>query len=233
MNFLSSLAKSAGGQSADEPKKTAGEEASTTDLFSSAKVLAEAAQSQFNKDSGKIDNKKVAAAAADVLDAAQKYGKLDETQGVGQYVEKAETYLHEYGSANPSTTTDAAAAKAPAAAPDTEETKAPAPAPAAADTEETKAPAPAPAAADTEETKPPAPAAVDTEETKPPAPADTEEPPAPAPVPAPAPEEKGEGYGQYVKMAEGFLKPGDGESAKASEGGSDYLKMAGDFLGKK
>ncbi|MCE7766885.1 hypothetical protein GQL56_30125, partial [Pseudomonas putida] len=70
MNFLSSLAKSAGGQSADEPKKTAGEEASTADLFSSAKVLAEAAQSQFNKDSGNVDNKKVAAAAADVLDAA-------------------------------------------------------------------------------------------------------------------------------------------------------------------
>nr|XP_018631997.1 nodulin-related protein 1-like isoform X2 [Nicotiana tomentosiformis] len=185
MNFLSSLAKSAGGQSADEPKKTAGEEASTTDLFSSAKVLAEAAQSQFNKDSGKVDNKKVAEAAADVLDAAQKYGKLDETQGVGQYVEKAETYLHQYGSANPSTTTDAAAAKPPAAAPDTEETKAPAP--------------------------------------------------ASAPAPAPAEEEKGEGYGQYVKMAEGFLKPGDGESAKASEGGSgpDYLKLAGDFLGKK
>ncbi|XP_009621118.1 nodulin-related protein 2-like [Nicotiana tomentosiformis] len=207
MNFLSSLAKSAGGQSADEPKKTAGEEASTTDLFSSAKVLAEAAQSQFNKDSGKVDNKKVAEAAADVLDAAQKYGKLDETQGVGQYVEKAETYLHQYGSANPSTTTDAAAAKPPAAAPDTEETKAPAPAPAAADTEETK----------------------------PPAPADTEEPKASAPAPAPAEEEKGEGYGQYVKMAEGFLKPGDGESAKASEGGSgpDYLKLAGDFLGKK
>lgn len=102
MNFISSLAKTASGESADEPKKAGGEESgSTTELFASAKVLADAAQSQFNKDSGKIDNKKVAEAAADVLDAAQKYGKLDETQGVGQYVEKAETYLHKYGSDSP------------------------------------------------------------------------------------------------------------------------------------
>ncbi|MCD7456866.1 hypothetical protein HAX54_033349 [Datura stramonium] len=138
MNFLSSLAKSAGGESTDEPKKSAGEESpSTTGLFASAKVLADAAQSQFNKDSAKVDNKKVAEAAADVLDAAQKYGKLDETQGIGQYVEKAETYLHQYGSAAP------ADAKPPAAAP--EETKAPAPASApqpASEPEPEPAPAP-------------------------------------------------------------------------------------------
>ncbi|CAN4124565.1 unnamed protein product [Withania somnifera] len=123
MNFLSSLTKATGGESTDESKKAAGDESgSTAELFSSAKVLAEAAQSQLNKDSAPIDNKKVAEAAADVLDAAQKYGKLDETQGIGQYVEKAETYLHKYGSDTPA----AAVEKPPAAAP--EETKAPAPA---------------------------------------------------------------------------------------------------------
>ncbi|KAL3336523.1 hypothetical protein AABB24_029258 [Solanum stoloniferum] len=148
MNFLSSLAKSAG--AGDEPKKAGEESGSTTELFASAKVLADAAQSQFNKDSDKIDNKKVAEAAADVLDAAQKYGKLDETQGIGQYVEKAETYLHQYGGD-----------KAPAAAPVAEEAKAPAPAPESAPVVE-----------------------------------------------------------------------GDKEEEKKS-GGADYLKMAGDFLGKK
>ncbi|XP_015076969.1 nodulin-related protein 1 [Solanum pennellii] len=124
MNFLSSLAKSAG--AGDDSKKAGEESGSTTELFASAKVLADAAQSQFNKDSEKIDNKKVAEAAADVLDAAQKYGKLDETQGIGQYVEKAQTYLHQYGGD-----------KAPAAAPVAEEAKAPAPAP-----ESNPAPAP-------------------------------------------------------------------------------------------
>lgn len=35
-------------------------------------------------------------AAANLLDAAQIYGKLDKTAGVGSYVEKAENYLREY-----------------------------------------------------------------------------------------------------------------------------------------
>ncbi|KAK4376616.1 hypothetical protein RND71_002912 [Anisodus tanguticus] len=165
MNFLSSLAKGAAGDSTDESKKTTGEESgSTTELFANAKVLAEAAQSQFNKDGAKVDNKKVAEAAADVLDAAQKYGKLDETQGVGQYVEKAETYLHQYGSG-----TGTAAEKPPTTVPDTEETPALAPAPASEL--------------------------------------------APAPAPAPVAE-------------------GEHEEEKKS-GGADYLKMAGDFFGKK
>ncbi|KAJ8547994.1 hypothetical protein K7X08_021230 [Anisodus acutangulus] len=158
MNFLSSLAKGAGGESTDEPKKSAGKESgSTTELFASAKMLAEAAQSQLNKDGAKVDNKKVAEAAADVLDAAQKYGKLDETQGVGQYIEKTETYLHQYGSG-----TGTAAEKPPAAAADAEETNAPVPA-----SESTLAP----------------------------------------------------------------VAEGDKEVKKS--GGADYLKMAGDFLGKK
>ncbi|KAM3304331.1 nodulin-related protein 2 [Capsicum chacoense] len=165
MNILSKLTKSAGGDSTDDTKKADGstESGSTTELFASAKVLAEAAQSQFNKDSSSapIDNKKVAEAAADVLDAAQKYGKLDETQGVGQYVEKAETYLHQYGSGG----------STPASAP-------------AAAAEEKAAPAAAP------------------EET---------EAPAPASQPEPFPQEE----------------------EKKSEGGADYLKMAGDFLSKK
>jgi len=38
----------------------------------------------------------VADAAGDLLDAAGKYGKLDEQKGIGQYVDKAADYLHQY-----------------------------------------------------------------------------------------------------------------------------------------
>ncbi|XP_028762043.1 nodulin-related protein 1 [Neltuma alba] len=70
---------------------------STSELMSSAKVVAEAAQSGFGKESGSVDKAKVAEAAGDLLGAARQYGKLDE-KGVGQYVEKAEDYLEKYGS---------------------------------------------------------------------------------------------------------------------------------------
>ena len=75
--------------------------------MSSAKIVAGAAQSTFNKDpDNQADKGKVAGAAGDLLEAASHYGKLDENKTYGQYVEKAENYLHQYGSSQ-STTTDA------------------------------------------------------------------------------------------------------------------------------
>ncbi|XVE91580.1 hypothetical protein REPUB_Repub01dG0021900 [Reevesia pubescens] len=73
-----------------DPKPTSSE------LLSSAKLVAEAAKSTVNNQSDKVDKGKVAGATADLLDAGQDYGKLDEEKGIGQYVEKAETYLHQY-----------------------------------------------------------------------------------------------------------------------------------------
>ena len=73
---------------------------SHTELLASAKVLAEAAQSSVQNKA--VDKAKVAEAADDVLHAASQYGKLEE-KGYGQYVEKAETYLHgQFNSGDPS-----------------------------------------------------------------------------------------------------------------------------------
>ncbi|KAL4363088.1 hypothetical protein GQ457_04G010890 [Hibiscus cannabinus] len=83
------------------------------DLFSSAKTVADAAKSTFNNESDKVDKGKVAGAAADLLGAAENYGKLDKNTGVGQYVDKAENYLHEYQASNQS-------GSAPAAKPESE-----------------------------------------------------------------------------------------------------------------
>ncbi|XWS34164.1 hypothetical protein CRYUN_Cryun21dG0016700 [Craigia yunnanensis] len=80
---------------------------SSSDLFSSAKLLAGAAKSSFSNESDKVDKAKVAGAAADLLDAAQDYGKLDKDKGIGQHIEKAENYLHQYetsGQPAPTTT---------------------------------------------------------------------------------------------------------------------------------
>ncbi|XVE91579.1 hypothetical protein REPUB_Repub01dG0021800 [Reevesia pubescens] len=72
-----------------DPKSTSSE------LLSSAKLGADSAKSTFNTESDKVV-KKVAGAGADLLGAARDYGKLDKEKGVGQYVQKAETYLHQY-----------------------------------------------------------------------------------------------------------------------------------------
>lgn len=74
--------------------------ASNAELMASAKVVAEAAQAAARNESDKLDKAKVAGAAADILDAASRYGKLDEKSGVGQYLEKAENYLHKYETSN-------------------------------------------------------------------------------------------------------------------------------------
>ena len=105
MNFLSSFAK--GGDSKDD--KTDGEK-SSSDLFASARVVAEAAQAQFGNEPEKCDKVKAAGAGADLLDAASSYGKLDETKGVGKYVDQAEGYLRQYSASS------TPAAPAPAAA---------------------------------------------------------------------------------------------------------------------
>ncbi|KAG8366419.1 hypothetical protein BUALT_Bualt17G0077700 [Buddleja alternifolia] len=92
MDFLSNLAKG------DKPKPTSDQPNNPDhqpkpDLLSSAKVVAEAAQAHLGNEPAKYDKAKVAGAAADILDAAEKYGKIDEKQGVGKYVEQAEDYL--------------------------------------------------------------------------------------------------------------------------------------------
>ncbi|KAL0363879.1 UNVERIFIED_CONTAM: Nodulin-related protein 1 [Sesamum angustifolium] len=102
MNFLSSLAKGES-KSDDSDQKP--------DLFASAKLVADAAQAQFSNEPDKYDKAKVAGATADLLDAASQYGKLDETKGVGKYVDQAENYLRQYD------TTSTTAAPAPAPAP--------------------------------------------------------------------------------------------------------------------
>ncbi|ONK60078.1 uncharacterized protein A4U43_C08F13950 [Asparagus officinalis] len=68
---------------------------STTEVLSSAKALADAAQASLKHEA--VDKAKVAEAADDLVHAADQYGKLEE-KGYGQYVEKAETYVHKYGS---------------------------------------------------------------------------------------------------------------------------------------
>ena len=84
---------------AEEAPKTTGEAhapKSTSELMESARTVAEAAQFACTQQTDKIDKAKVAGAAEDVLEATKSYGKLDDNSGVGQYVDKAEGYLHKY-----------------------------------------------------------------------------------------------------------------------------------------
>ncbi|KAK7400686.1 hypothetical protein VNO78_11947 [Psophocarpus tetragonolobus] len=98
-------AEAAAGETVEKAEAAAGEtvekaaaatEHSTTELVASAKMVAEAAQSALKNEGDKVDKGKVAEAAGDLLDAAAKYGKLDEQKGIGQYVEKAADYLHQF-----------------------------------------------------------------------------------------------------------------------------------------
>ncbi|KAK6931298.1 hypothetical protein RJ641_003091 [Dillenia turbinata] len=68
---------------------------SSSELLSSAKYLADAAKSTFSHESDKLDHGRAAGAAADLLEAASHYGKLEE-KSFGKYVEQAEDYLHKY-----------------------------------------------------------------------------------------------------------------------------------------
>jgi len=68
------------------------------DLFSSSKLVTDAAASVFqHKNTDNIDKKEVAGTAADILHAASSYGKLED-KPAGQYIEKAEGYLKKFSS---------------------------------------------------------------------------------------------------------------------------------------
>ncbi|TKV94248.1 hypothetical protein SEVIR_9G281400v4 [Setaria viridis] len=109
------------------------------DLFSSGKLVVEAATSVFQKKSAdNIDKKEVAGAAAEILHAASSYGKL-EGKPAGQYIEKAEGYLKEFGT-RPTAGAEKPAGDAPAPAPAGDAPKPAEPA------EAPKEPAPAPPA---------------------------------------------------------------------------------------
>lgn len=120
MDFLSNLTKHDDGQAQkkqdakddDDQSKKAAESAanaaaadalhtSKSDLVHSAQVVADAAQAHFRGEPGKFDKGEVAGAAADLLNAAAEYGKLDDTQGIGKYVDKAEDYLRQYKGSHP------------------------------------------------------------------------------------------------------------------------------------
>ncbi|ERN10300.1 hypothetical protein AMTRI_Chr10g920 [Amborella trichopoda] len=69
--------------------------ASGSELFSSAKVVADAAKSAMSHKTENLNKGKVAGAAADLVEAASHYGKLEQ-KSIGKYLGKAETYLHNY-----------------------------------------------------------------------------------------------------------------------------------------
>lgn len=84
---------------------------SKSELMSSAKLVADAAKAKLHHDPKQFEKSELAGAAADLLNAASQYGKLEET-GIGKFVGKAETYLHKYETSHHSTTTATAAATA-------------------------------------------------------------------------------------------------------------------------
>ncbi|CAJ2648084.1 unnamed protein product [Trifolium pratense] len=73
-----------------------GQNYSSGELFSSAKVLSEAAQSVYNHEPGKVNKAKVAVAASNILGATG----VDENKGFGMYVDKAADYLNKHDSSS-------------------------------------------------------------------------------------------------------------------------------------
>jgi hypothetical protein len=108
MNFISDQVKKLSSSTPEEPDhnkpvegtETATRPATNAELMASAKVVAEAAQAAARNESDKLDKGKVAGASADILDAAEKYGKFDEKSSTGQYLDKAEKYLNDYESSH-------------------------------------------------------------------------------------------------------------------------------------
>lgn len=77
---------------------------SKSELMSSAKLVADAAKAKLHHEpNSKVDKSELAGAAADLLNAASQYGKLEE-KGIGKFVGKAETYLHKYETSHSTTT---------------------------------------------------------------------------------------------------------------------------------
>lgn len=93
MNILSKLSGSTDKPQDQNPDHN---NTSASDVMSRAKLVADAAKSSFNSGGEAVDKGKVAGATADLLGTASDYGKLDETKGVGKYVDQAEDYLHKY-----------------------------------------------------------------------------------------------------------------------------------------
>ncbi|XP_050235683.1 nodulin-related protein 1-like [Mercurialis annua] len=81
----------------DQPSKTGHkhQQVSSSELFSSAKQVADAAKSSLSHQ--KVDQGQAAGAAANLLGGASQYGKLEE-KSYGKYVEKAEDYLRQQSS---------------------------------------------------------------------------------------------------------------------------------------
>ncbi|KGN51963.1 nodulin-related protein 1 [Cucumis sativus] len=94
MDFLKKLSSDATDKPEDQNPDH--HKTSASDLLSSAKLVADAAKSSFGGGSESVDKGKVAGASADLLGAASDYGKLNPSEGIGSYVEKAENYLHQY-----------------------------------------------------------------------------------------------------------------------------------------
>ncbi|KAJ6847140.1 nodulin-related protein 1-like [Iris pallida] len=141
--------------------------ASPTTLLSSAKVIAEAAQSTLRHDAHGYDKAKAAGAAADLLCAGSHYAKLDES-GYGKYVQKAENYLHQYNNHSSSAPSHSSSAH-----------------------------------------------------------------PGGAAATAHGGSAGGGGYGDYMKMAQGFLGHSSTNGHGSGEGGyGEYVKMAQGFLKK-
>lgn len=244
--FTGSATTETKAETTDKPAP-ASEESS---LLSSAQVVADAARSTLQNEptEKKHDNAEVAGAAGDLLEAAQTYGKLDKTSGVGSCVDKAENYLHEYEGSH-STKPKASEESKPSSEKEEEPVE-----PAKPTSDDPKPekleeePKDTPEKEETKET-------VTSEEPKPttekevveeprtksaPEPTTTEEPkkedePSKSAKPTTDSEEKTSGLGDCAKVAEGFLKK-DGESAESEKGESggigQYAKMAEGFISK-
>ncbi|KAL5987275.1 hypothetical protein ACLOJK_038437 [Asimina triloba] len=120
MDFTKLISKGAVGDS-DKPSSHEPQDSSlsstpsSAQLLSSAKLVADAGQTALRDGADKVDMGRVSGAGADLLGGASHYGKLEE-KSFGQYVEKAEDYLHQYHTSH-STTPAAPAGAAAAAAP--------------------------------------------------------------------------------------------------------------------
>lgn len=80
---------------------------SKSELMSSAKLVADAAKAKLHHHPKQFEKSELAGAAADLINAASQYGKLEET-GIGKFAGKAESYLHKYETSHHSTTASAA-----------------------------------------------------------------------------------------------------------------------------
>ncbi|XP_051146320.1 uncharacterized protein LOC127261924 [Andrographis paniculata] len=243
MNFVSNIAKKVqpAKPSSGDPPAADADPSSNADLFSNAKVVADAAQSQFRSED--YDKAKAAGAGADLLNSAAEYGKLDDTQGIGKYVDQAEGYLRQYSSSDSHSGPAAAAAadepagklKTESGAPDSDD-----PVKTLGGDGDSDAPkSDVPAAAE--------PDAGDVKTTI------TDSIKSAIPAGGAGPDDGGKasggGAGEYLEKAEGFLskppagdgeeekagdylKDGEGELKKPGEAAGEYLKQAEGVFGK-